>query len=113
MLFTLPANLHPENTFASCAIATYNGAVLSASSGFPISLPKNKCILLCSDLLTTLALKISYGLTNDLTDDIIVNLKGSSNYKIFLPYPVLKIQNEAGIPGGFDDANLLTIFCFN
>ena len=113
MLFTLPANLHPENNFASCAIVTYNGVVLSAISGSPISLPKNKCILLCSDLLTTLALKISYGLTNDLADDIIVNLKGNSNYKIFLPYPVLQIQNEAGIPGGFDDANLLTIFCFN
>ena len=113
MLFTLPANLHPENTFASCAIVAYNGPQLSAIGVSPISLPKNKCILLCNDLLTTLNLKISYGLTNDLSEDVIVYLKGSSNYKIFLPYPVLKINNEAGVPGGFDDTNLLTIFCFN
>lgn len=113
MIFTPSANLYPENTFASCAIVTYNGAVLGAIAGTPISLPKNKCILLCSDLLTTLGLKITYGLTNDLTTDIIVNLKGNSNYKIFLPYPVLKIQNEVGIPAVIDDTNLLTIFCFN
>ena len=113
MIFTPSANLYPENTFASCAIVTYTGPVLGAIAGSPISLPKNKCILLCSDLITTLALKITYGLTNDLSTDIIVKLKGNSNYKIFLPYPVLQIQNEAGVPGGFDDANLLTIFCFN
>lgn len=113
MIFTPSANLYPENTFASCAIVAYNGAVFGAIAGSPIYLPKNKCILLCNDLLTTLKLKITYGLVNDLTADVIVNVKGNFNYKIFLPYPVLQIQNDAGIPGGFDDTNLLTIFCFN
>ena len=112
MIFTPSANLYPENTFASCAIVTYNGAVLGAIAGSPISLPKNKCILLCNDLITTLALKITYGLTNDLTTDVIVYLKGNTNYKMFLPYPVLQIQNEVGVSGA-DSTNLLTIFCFN
>jgi hypothetical protein len=113
MIFTLPANLHPENNFASCAIVTYTGAQLTAIAGVsPISLPKNKCILLCNDLTVTLTLRITYGLTNDLTTDVIVTLKGNTNYKMFLPYPVLQIQNEAGVSGA-DSANLLTIFCFN
>jgi len=113
MLFTLPANLYPENNFASCAIVTKTGVELTAIAGVsPIYLQKNKCILLCNDLAATLTLKITYGLVNDLTADVIVNLKGNTNYKMFLPYSVLQIQNEAGVSGA-DSANLLTIFCFN
>lgn len=113
MQFTLPANLHLENNFASCAIVTYTGSQLTAIAGVsPISLPKNKCILLCNDLIGALILRITYGLTNDLTTDVIFNLKGNTNYKMFLPYPVLQIQNEAGVSGA-DSTNLLTIFCFN
>jgi hypothetical protein len=113
MFFTLPANLYPENSFNSCSIVTYNGAELGAIAGsLPIILPKNKCVLLCNDLATTLTFKLSYFQSDELTADVVLNLKGNTNYKLFLPYPVLKFQNEAGVPGG-DNTNLLTIFCFN
>jgi hypothetical protein len=113
MFFTLPANLYPENSFNSCSIVTYNGAQIAAIAGsLPIILPKNKCVLLCNDLQTTLMLKLTYFQSDELTTDVILNLKGNTNYKLFLPYPVLKIRNDAGIPGA-DNTNLLTIFCFN
>jgi hypothetical protein len=113
MFFTLPANLYPENSFNSCSIVKYNGAELGAIAGSDsIILPKNKCVLLCNDLFTTLTLKLTYFQSDELTADVVLNLKGNTNYKLFLPYPVLKFQNEAGVPGA-DNTNLLTIFCFN
>lgn len=116
MLFTLPANLYPENTFASCSIVTKNAEELDTltQNEIPISLIKNKCILICNDTGSKLSLNITYGISNDLTLDTIVDLKGNFNYKIFLPYPVLQILNTGGMSQS-DIANktLVTIFCFN
>lgn len=116
MLFTLPANLYPENNFASCAIVTKNAEELDilTQNEIPISLIKNKCILICNDTGSKLSLKITYGISNDLTSDTIVDLKANLNYKIFLPYPVLQILNIGGIsPTDVTNKTLVTIFCFN
>ena len=72
MFFTLPANLYPENSFNSCSIVTYDGAVLGAIAGSEsIILPKNKCVLLCNDLATTLTLKLTYFQSDELTADVV------------------------------------------